>query len=58
MVFGGGPPQQGPPAGQMPRQGKQGRKKGQQGKKKGQQPQVRQPDPMEEMDRAMRGVFG
>lgn len=54
MVFGGGPPQQQePPAGQMPRQGKQGKRKGQQP-----QPQERQPDPMEEMDRAMRGVFG
>ena len=52
MVFGGGPPQQGPPM-QIPRQGKQRRKKGQQPS-----PQERQPDPMEEMDRAMRNVFG
>ena len=51
MVFGGGPRQQEPPAEQVPRQGKQRRKKGQ-------QPQERQPDPMEEMDRAMRNVFG
>jgi len=51
MVFGGGPRQQEPPAEQVPRQGKQRRKKGQ-------QPQEQQPDPMEEMDRAMRNVFG